>query len=53
MSETPDRPVLLTGASGGLGRVLTRYLAGRGWRLNPFVLNSLNRRSARLDDYRR
>jgi uronate dehydrogenase len=33
MSETPDRPVLLTGASGALGRALTRYLAARGWRL--------------------
>jgi uronate dehydrogenase len=33
MTETPDRPVLLTGASGGLGRVLTRALAAQGWTL--------------------
>ena len=31
--KVPDRPVLLTGASGALGRVLTRALARQGWRL--------------------
>lgn len=29
----PDRPILLTGASGALGRVLARYLGGKGWTL--------------------
>lgn len=29
----PQKPILLTGASGGLGQVLTRYLAGLGWTL--------------------
>lgn len=29
----PPKPVLLTGASGALGRVLTRALADRGWKL--------------------
>jgi uronate dehydrogenase len=33
MSDTPAKPVLLTGASGALGRVLTKALAGLGWRL--------------------
>jgi uronate dehydrogenase len=33
MSETPAKPVLLTGASGALGRVLVRYLGGLGWKL--------------------
>ncbi len=30
---TPSKPVLLTGASGALGRVLARELAARGWTL--------------------
>jgi uronate dehydrogenase len=29
----PTKPVLLTGASGGLGQVLARYLASLGWTL--------------------
>ena len=33
MTEKPARPVLLTGASGALGRVLARSLAARGWSL--------------------
>jgi uronate dehydrogenase len=34
MPEMPDRPVLLTGASGALGRQVARYLGGDlGWRL--------------------
>ena len=33
MSQIPARPVLLTGASGALGRQLTKYLAGLGWTL--------------------
>lgn len=33
MSDIPAKPVLLTGASGALGRVLARALAGAGWRL--------------------
>jgi uronate dehydrogenase len=33
MTETPQKPVLLTGASGNLGRQLTTYLAARGWNL--------------------
>lgn len=32
-SQPPDKPVLLTGASGALGRVLARALGQRGWRL--------------------
>ncbi|MDP4023365.1 NAD(P)-dependent oxidoreductase [Methylobacterium sp. NEAU 140] len=31
--EIPNRPVLLTGASGALGRILARALAARGWSL--------------------
>ena len=33
MSATPAKPVLLTGGSGALGRMLVRALAGDGWRL--------------------
>ena len=33
MTDTPAKPVLLTGASGALGRVLVRALGGLGWRL--------------------
>ena len=33
MSDAPAKPVLLTGASGALGRVLTRGLGQAGWRL--------------------
>jgi uronate dehydrogenase len=33
MAETPSKPVLLTGASGALGRVLTSGLAKLGWTL--------------------
>lgn len=33
MTDKPERPVLLTGASGALGRVLTRALAQQGWSL--------------------
>ena len=33
MTDTPAKPVLLTGASGALGRVLTRSLSTLGWRL--------------------
>jgi uronate dehydrogenase len=33
MTETPTKPVLLTGASGNLGRALTRALAAQGWTL--------------------
>ena len=33
MSRIPTRPVLLTGASGALGRQLTLHLAGLGWTL--------------------
>lgn len=33
MTDTPAKPVLLTGASGALGRVLTRSLSALGWRL--------------------
>ena len=33
MAEHPTRPVLLTGASGALGRSLAAYLAGLGWPL--------------------
>jgi uronate dehydrogenase len=33
MAETPAKPVLLTGASGALGRQITPYLSGLGWTL--------------------
>ena len=33
MVDRPTKPVLLTGASGALGRQLTRRLAAAGWRL--------------------
>ena len=33
MTDTPAKPVLLTGASGALGRVLTKSLSAAGWRL--------------------
>ncbi len=33
MPDIPAKPVLLTGASGALGRMLTRNLAARGWSL--------------------
>jgi uronate dehydrogenase len=33
MTETPARPVLLTGASGALGRHVAAYLGGKGWNL--------------------
>ena len=33
MTDTPERPVLLTGASGALGRTLAKYLGGLGWKL--------------------
>ena len=33
MTEIPDKPVLLTGASGNLGRSLTRALGAQGWTL--------------------
>ena len=33
MSDVPAKPVLLTGASGALGRVLARALGAAGWRL--------------------
>ncbi len=33
MPQIPPRPVLLTGASGALGRILARGLAARGWTL--------------------
>ncbi|MDE2005040.1 MAG: NAD(P)-dependent oxidoreductase [Rhodospirillales bacterium] len=33
MSDIPAKPVLLTGASGALGRVLARALGAAGWRL--------------------
>ncbi|MEA2775211.1 MAG: uronate dehydrogenase [Acetobacteraceae bacterium] len=33
MSDTPAKPILLTGASGALGRVLVRSLGVLGWRL--------------------
>jgi uronate dehydrogenase len=33
MQDKPDRPVLLTGASGNLGRALTKGLAAKGWTL--------------------
>ncbi len=31
MTDEPMRPVLLTGASGALGRTLAKFLAGLGW----------------------
>ena len=33
MTDTPAKPVLLTGASGALGRVLAKSLGALGWRL--------------------
>jgi uronate dehydrogenase len=33
MTDTPAKPVLLTGASGGLGRMLAKALAAEGWTL--------------------
>src|SRR3978361_1104298 len=33
MTDTPAKPVLLTGASGALGRVLVRSLGALGWHL--------------------
>ena len=33
MTDKPAKPVLLTGASGALGRVLTRSLSAEGWTL--------------------
>lgn len=33
MPDTPAKPVLLTGASGALGRMLTHSLSALGWRL--------------------
>jgi len=33
MSEKPAKPVLMTGASGNLGRALTRALGAQGWTL--------------------
>jgi uronate dehydrogenase len=33
MTDTPAKPVLLTGASGALGRVLVKALGAQGWRL--------------------
>ena len=33
MTDAPAKPVLLTGASGALGRVLTKSLAAEGWTL--------------------
>jgi len=33
MADTPEKPVLLTGASGALGRVLARNLGALGWKL--------------------
>jgi uronate dehydrogenase len=33
MSDKPAKPVLLTGASGNLGRMLARVLAAQGWTL--------------------
>ena len=39
MPDTPDRPILLTGASGNLGRMLARGLGAKGW---PLRLTDLN-----------
>jgi len=33
MSDKPAKPVLLTGASGALGRVLAKSLSAEGWTL--------------------
>ena len=33
MADAPAKPVLLTGAAGGLGRVLARNLGAAGWKL--------------------
>ena len=33
MTDAPTKPVLLTGASGNLGRMLTKALAAEGWTL--------------------
>lgn len=33
MTDAPAKPVLLTGASGALGRVLTKSLSAQGWKL--------------------
>jgi uronate dehydrogenase len=33
MTDTPSKPVLITGASGGLGRALTSALSAQGWTL--------------------
>ena len=33
MADTPAKPVLITGASGALGRVVTRALGALGWKL--------------------
>lgn len=33
MPDTPDRPILLTGASGNLGRILAEGLGAKGWKL--------------------
>jgi uronate dehydrogenase len=33
MTDTPAKPILLTGASGALGRMLARSLGSLGWRL--------------------
>src|SRR6195952_2203001 len=33
MTDIPAKPVLVTGASGALGRVLTRALGALGWKL--------------------
>ena len=33
MTDSPAKPVLLTGASGALGRVLTKSLSAEGWTL--------------------
>ena len=33
MTDAPTKPVLLTGASGALGRMLTKSLSALGWTL--------------------